>query len=367
MPVTRRAFFRKGAMSAMGITGAATLATEQPGDAAEDGNWTFNDVDASIAAELQQQLPERLFDIHAHLYRNSDLGQPCPELPGAGPDRTDVDAWRLYQGKITGAQRLNGGLFFPYPVKNGDVDAGNDFLLEQVSRAEMARGLIVVTPDMDRAKAESYFQNPRIIGFKPYHIFAPREQTFNAALEEYIPEWAWEMAHAREGIIVLHLVRQAALSDPENHRSIRTLCTKYPKANLVLAHAGRGFHAPNTIRALPALKDLDNLYFDTSAVCEPDTLMAIVKTFGPQRLLWGSDFPVSQQRGKCVTVGDAFSWICPRRIDVYPDAPVCNPTLVGLESLRAALLMASLLDLSKQDREDLFYNNALRLLRMQDA
>ena len=65
--------------------------------------------------------------------------------------------------------------------------------------------------------------------------------------------------------------------------------------------------------------------------------------------------------GRCVFVD------LPRRIDVYPDAPVCNPTLVGLESLRAVLLMASLSDLSKQDREDLFYRNALRLLRIQDT
>jgi len=350
MPLNRRGFLQASASSTALWAGAARAAQ-----------------DAATAAEIQEQLPDRLFDVHAHLYRNRDLGNPCPELTAQGPDTVDMEAWLTHLGKLTDRKRLVGGLFFPYPVKNGNMDAGNTFLLEQVNLSPMARGLIVVTPGMDRDKTESYFQNSRIIGFKPYHVFADFPVTFDAPLDAYIPEWVWAMADKYAAVILLHIVRHAALSDPENQKAILKFCTKYPNANLVLAHAGRGFHAPNTIRALPVLKELNNVYFDTSAVCESDALMAIVKTFGPQRLMWGSDFPVSQQRGKCVTVGDAFSWICPRRIDVYPDAPVCNPTLVGLESLRAVLLMASLSDLSKQDREDLFYRNALRLLRIQDT
>lgn len=367
MSLTRRNFFQAGAAGAVGWTGTANAAAGSIEDPEFDGNWTFNEVDAAIAAEVQEQLPDRLFDTHAHLYRNSDLGNPRPDLTAQGPDTADMDAWRTHLGKETGAERLVGGLFLPYPVKDGNVEAGNAFLLDQVNLSDMARGLIVATPDMDREKAEGYFQDPRIIGFKPYHVFADLPQSFDAPLEAYVPEWMWAMADRHGAVILLHLVRQAALSDPVNQEAILKLCTKYPKARLALAHAGRGFHAPNTIRALPALKELHNVYFDTSAICEPDALMAIVKTFGPQRLLWGSDFPVSQQRGKCVTVGDAFSWICPRQIDTYPTAPVCRPTLVGLESLRAVTLMASLMDLSKQEREDIFYNNALRLLRITEA
>jgi glutamate-1-semialdehyde 2,1-aminomutase len=229
----------------------------------------------------------------------------------------------------------------------------------------MKRGLIVVTPDSDLAKTESYFNHPRIIGFKPYHVFAHRAQTFDATLDEYLPEWAWEMADAHRAVILVHLVRQAALSDPENQRLILKYCQKYPRANLLLAHAGRGFHAPNTIRALPIFKDLHNVYFDSAAICEPDAIMAIVKTLGSRRLLWGSDFPVSQQRGTCVTVGDAFSWICPQRIDIDPDAPACHATLVGLESLRALLLAAELMELSKRDLENILFKNAMRLLHIQ--
>ncbi|HPO12409.1 MAG TPA: amidohydrolase family protein [Candidatus Hydrogenedentes bacterium] len=364
MSLSRRLFLATSTVGTFGLAHAGKEAVVESDPKNEDGNWTFNKTDAEIAASVQERLPDRLFDIHAHLYRKCDLGAPCPEFLRPGPDIADVDTWRTHLGKVCGSKRLAGALFVPYPVKKGDVDAGNDFVVEQTSRIEMSRGLIVVMPDSDRAKTEVYFNNPKIVGFKPYHVFAHCAQTFDAALEEYLPEWVWEMAAAHRAVILLHLVRHAALSDPGNQTTIRKYCSKYPKAILLLAHAGRGFHAPNTIRALPALKDLDNLYFDSAAVCEPDALMAIVKAFGPRRLLWGSDFPVSQQRGKCVTVGDAFSWICPRRIDIDPAAPVCHPTLVGLESLRAMYLVAELMELSKKDLEDIFFNNARRLLRL---
>ncbi len=366
MPFSRRLFLGTAALA------AAQMAQQNAsaGDAQErlpDGNWSFSERDAAIAAPIQALLPPRLFDIHAHLYRTPDLGTPCPELTVQGPELVTRQIWRARLEQLTGPGRLAGGLFLPYPVKHGDVEAGNAFLASELKDEAPVRGLIVVTPQYPREQAEGYLRNPRIVGFKPYHVFASVPQTFDAALEEYLPEWVWEMAHAHRAVILLHLVRAAALSDPDNQRAIRTRCAKYPRAKLLLAHAGRGFHAPNTIRALPALKDLDNVYFDSAAVCEPDALMAILKTFGARRLLWGSDFPVSQQRGKCVTVGDAFSWICPRRIDVDPAAPACHPTLVGIESLRALGLATQLLDLTPRDLEDIYWNNAQRLLGIESA
>jgi hypothetical protein len=63
-------------------------------------------------------------------------------------------------------------------------------------------------------------------------------------------------------------------------------------------------------------------------------------------------------------VGDAFSWVCPRRIDVDPTAPPCHPTLVGLESLRALAVAAQLLDLTSEDLDRIFFRNAVQLLVM---
>ena len=327
-----------------------------------EGNWTFSDVDASVAEELEPHLPARLFDVHAHLYRTCDLGEPPPRLAAQGPDAVTIDVWRTSLSRYVGASRLAGALFIAHPAKNGDVAACNEFLVSQVEHDNASRGLVLVTPQSSPEALAEYIRHPQVCGFKPYHVYAGREQTFDAAIEEYAPEWVWELADTESLVITLHMVRTRALSDPGNQATIRALCSKYPNVRLILAHAARGFHAPNTIKGLSALAGLDNIWFDAAAVCEPDALMAIIKAYGPERLLWGSDFPVSEQRAKCVTVGDAFSWICPQRIDVDPSAPPCHPILVGLESLRALCLAAQLLDLTRQDLDNIFMNNATRLL-----
>ena len=36
------------------------------------GNWGFTDSDARLAKEIQQSLPGRVFDFHAHIYRVND-------------------------------------------------------------------------------------------------------------------------------------------------------------------------------------------------------------------------------------------------------------------------------------------------------
>ena len=326
------------------------------------GDWTFGQVDHEIAARVQRAIPSRLFDVHAHLYRTCDLGEPVPALASRGPGIVDAEVWRDRLSECVGADRLFGALFFPYPVRGGNVRASNDFLVSQLDRSEASRGLVLVTPEDVRRDVEGYLDHPRVCGFKPYHLYAAGADTFEAEIEDYVPEWVWGLAHERGLAITLHLVRARALSDPCNQRSILRLCAKYPDAKLILAHAGRGFHAPNTIDALPALRGIGNVWFDSSAICEPEALMAIIKTLGPDRLLWGSDFPVSHQRGKCVTVGDAFSWICPRRIDVDAAAPPCHATLVGLESLRALAAAAQLMDLRTEHLDRIFLKNALQLL-----
>lgn len=331
-----------------------------PGEKAMD--WTFGEVDLAIAARLQRALPPRLFDFHAHLYRTQDLGEPVPDLADRGPATVGAEEWRKHLSGCVGEGRLSAALFMPYPTRDGDIRASNAFLLSQLDTMESSRGLVLASPRSTLRELEPCLNHPRVCGFKPYHLYADRADTFDAGIEEYVPEWIWEVAHERRFVITLHLVRSGALSDPANLAAILRLCEKYPGAKLILAHAGRGFHAPNTIDALPELRGLGNVWFDSSAICEPEALMAIIKTLGPERLLWGSDFPVSQQRGKCVTVGDAFSWICPERIDVDPAAPPCHATLVGLESLRALTTAASLLDLTDQDLERIFFGNAVRLL-----
>jgi glutamate-1-semialdehyde 2,1-aminomutase len=170
------------------------------------------------------------------------------------------------------------------------------------------------------------------------------------------------MAHEHGLAIMLHIVRDDALADPDNLRELRQCCLKYPNAHLILAHAARGFHAPNTLNGIAGLRGLENVWFDTSGICEPAAFEAILHEFGPRRLLWGTDHPVSEIRGRCVTVGEGFAWLDSDSVRWDKLAPDVQPTLVGLESLRALQMALDTLCLNDADRRDIYADNARRLL-----
>ncbi|MBN2308540.1 MAG: aminotransferase class III-fold pyridoxal phosphate-dependent enzyme [Candidatus Hydrogenedentes bacterium] len=320
-----------------------------------------DDVDRAAQEALRPFLPERAFDAHAHLWRAADL-DPAPEPLAAFAGGATLEVWREAVGGQIAPCRIEGGLLIPWPTAHGDLDAANAFVAGQAEADPRSRALALVSPQSSPERAAAAVEHPQVVGFKPYHVYAGRENTFQAALGEFLPEWAWALADERGLVMTVHLARDGALADPDNLAEIVRMCGRFPNARLVLAHAARGFHAPNTVNGLEALRGLDNVWFDTAAVCEPEALVAILRAFGPRRLLWGSDFCVSHQRGKCVTVGTGFAWIDPDFPEDAPGRPRCRTWAVGLEALRALQTAADLFGLNREDVDDIFLHNALRLL-----
>ncbi|MEA3402779.1 MAG: amidohydrolase family protein [Armatimonadota bacterium] len=327
------------------------------------GNWDFAELDAEIAADLKGFLPPQLFDAHAHLYRIEDLPE-VPPLMQEGPGDATPDTWRTHLGRQVGEERITGALFMPFPLPGADVAALNRRLMEDLERAPESRGAVLIPPDGGPEALQEPLEHPRAVGLKPYHSLIARESTFEAALGEYLPPWAWQLADERGLVIVLHLVRHGALSDPSNQEQLLAMCRQLPGARVLLAHAARGFHAPNTVRGVEAIASLENVWFDSSGICEAAPLVAVLQTFGPERLLWGSDFPVTQIRGRCVTVGDGFAWLDQTSVDWSVLKPPCRPTLVGLESLRALREAVQITGLSSSQVQDIFHGNARRLFEL---
>jgi glutamate-1-semialdehyde 2,1-aminomutase len=326
--------------------------------------WSMNLTDKKILSTIWGFIPDSVFDIHAHIYRSKDLNVSLGGIMKQGPSVVSADVWREHTEELFGKSRVKGGLFIPYPHIKCDMEAANNYLAYQLERHTECRGLMLIKPEDDREKVEDFLDNhPYIVGFKPYHVYSNEEPTFDAGIPSYLPEWAWEIAHRRNLIITLHLVKPLALADTNNSDHIVSFCTRYPNAKLILAHAGRGFHRYNTITGLKRLGSLPNLWFDTSAICEPGALKAILAQYGPKRLLWGSDFPISQTRGKCVDVGDGFVWLDTSNFNWNDLSPACNPTLVAIESLRALKEAADDMNLTDTQISDIFCNNALEIIR----
>ena len=324
-------------------------------------DWAFHDQDRQAAAELQVRLPAKLFDVHAHLWRKADLPQPATGWWAEGPDEVTPAVWREQLGHQVSADRVAGALFLPVPfVARERIPAVNAWLMQATAGLAETKALALVAPGMTPADVEPLLKHAHFAGFKPYHTYSTTQPTFDALPGDYIPEWVWPLAHERGLVITLHLVRAGAMADAGNLRYLRDHCERFPGALIVLAHCGRAFHAPNAAAGIASLCDLPNIWFDTAAVCEAEPFRVLLEACGPRRLLWGSDFPVAEQQSRCVTAGDGFFWLTPEAAQTA--SPACRLLPVGLESLRALLTAAADFGLNAADLQDLFADNARRLL-----
>jgi glutamate-1-semialdehyde 2,1-aminomutase len=312
---------------------------------------------------LEGFVPEQVFDIHTHLFhtRHFAAGQR-PEFleEDRGYGRADFDAAMA----LWMPGRKVEGLFFGYPSAGNDRAGENAWLREQVGPGVAqtdSRALVLAAPGDDPAEVRRLLESGVFVGIKPYRLYAEVPDTREAEIESFAPEWMWEFCHEHDGVLMLHIMRAGGITDPRNVAALRWLCRRWPRCRLVLAHVARSFHYRHARQGLQAVADLDNVVVDTSAVTQAGAFRAALEILGPRRVLWGSDYMVSELRGTCITQGDGFTWLHPETV---PSGPTVfgSYTTVGIESLLCLREACEDLGMTEADRRDIFRENALRLL-----
>ena len=337
-------------------------------------NRMLSDSDSRTLRRLREFVPEKAFDAHAHLYSAEYL--PNMAAPGSifaecGP-LADREAYLRLQGPLYGgAKQLRLNLVSVPDASmqdraNGHRARCNEFLARHLERCPEDVGEAFVLPDDSEGDIEALLAHPNIRGLKCYHLAARKQPAWQAEIGEYLPESAWRVADGRGLAITLHMVKDAALADPGNLETIRKKAREYPSAKLILAHAARGFAPWTALDGLKGLPCLPNIYYDVSAVCEPTAIFAVIKAAGADHVLWGSDFPVSMQRGKCISLGDTFLWLCGPLLEKAGATAAAEATLVGVENLNALAQACDMLGLRRSDIDDIFHNNAMRLFGLSD-
>lgn len=326
--------------------------------------FAIDDTDREMTARLKGFAPKKIFDAHVHLYDGAflpNMGKEGSLFSRAGRVFGGREALAMASLPFEENTELAAN-FILMPdgamadLQNGLRDASTRFLAEQLEQYPSCVGEVVVVPEDTVQSIEKQLCHPRIKGFKCYHTLAQgMAKTSDAPIGAYLPEAAWQVAEAQKLCITLHLVKDDALADPENASYLLRMCRQYPQATLILAHCGRGFAAWTALDSVKQFGAYENVWFDLAAVCEPAPMMAVLQAAGTKRVLWGSDAPISGQRGRCVSVGRGFLWLDPSL------CPGVSPALVGTEALSAFFDAAGLMGLSREDVEDVFFGNANRL------
>lgn len=316
---------------------------------------------AFFEKELASFVPDRVFDAHAHLCHPDFFPANVPDLP----DKIDYHEYQKYIQWLFPGREV-AALFLSFTFDENLTSKNNAWIAEQVALDPNCRGLYFVKPDDDPEFVRQEVCRLGLHGLKCYHTFASSKPTWEANIPEYFPENLAKIAHEEGWVVTLHMVKSRAVADPENIHWIRHYCQNYPNMKLILAHSARGFQPSHNLEGLPQLQGLENLYFDSSANCEPMAHTSIIKFFGHEKLLYGADSLVASHiRGRTMAVADSFLWITEETPVWKTKYAEIEPTLLGLEHLRSMKWSCWSLGLSDSAIEDIFWNNAARLLNIE--
>jgi glutamate-1-semialdehyde 2,1-aminomutase len=309
--------------------------------------------------EIESFLPDRIYDAHTHLWCHDCVDWT---VPGAARDVGLAEYNRLMEDLHS--QRPTNAMFIPFTtsMEPASRQTANAWVAEHVAVDEANRGIFFIHPEDDPEWVRQEVRRLGLSGLKCYHTMSGVEPTWEADIESFLPEPLVAVADEEGWVITLHMVKSRAVADAANIACIRRYCETYPNMRLILAHSARGFQPSHNLEGLPQLTGLDNLYFDTSANCEPIAHQAIIRIIGHDKLMYGTDLPVSHFRGRSLSAADSFIWL-------YEETPVwgekhmkVDPVVVGLEHIRSLKWACWSERLSDNQVEDIFYHNAVRML-----
>lgn len=318
-------------------------------------NDCFSKYDLEAAKILDSFLPHRIFDAHMHISHTTVFRW------------NEITLYSYYRDMNTylGNRQLScNAIIFPIkPLADKEqLKLSDKFLIGELDAYKQNVGEIIVLPTDTVEDIEKRLTHPGIRGLKCYHIYSGRDVTFNSYIEEYLPESAWEVANKHKLFITLHMVRNLALADEGNLKYIKEMAKRYPDATLILAHAARAFACWTAFDTVDELVGYDNIWYDFSGVGESPAMQYIIKKVGIKRCMWGSDYPVSMNAGKPISIADTFYWISEADLRQFVSATEFHSWLVGTENLMATRQACILADLNDDAIEDFFYNNAAALM-----
>jgi len=257
-------------------------------------------------------------------------------------------------------------VFFAFPRRNVRLDEANAYA-SQMARQLGGWSLLVTRPSWTPVEVVRRVQSGGHVGLKPYPYLVEGMPADQATIFDCLPHEHLDLANRHGWIVMLHIPRAERLADPTNIAQIREICATYPRLKLVIAHVGRAYCLRYASEGLPALRTCRDLYYDISGNCNGEVFSLLLRHVAPQRILFGSDLPLVALRLRRTCEGDTYiNYV--RKTRFVDEHTRRDPehedtfTFFLYESIAAFRRAAKAARLSRNDIEDVFYNNARCLL-----
>lgn len=336
--------------------------------------FTVTDYDRQVyETELKSFLPDKIIDIHTHVWKNSNVTEEkgresrealWPTLVAADNSLEDLqETYRLmFPDKQVSA------MFFASGRNRISMPAMNAYAAE-CSKKSGFPALYYSTSEEDPEELEQKIREGGFLGLKSFLSFSPEYLPENEVrIFDFFPKNQLKKMDEMGAIVMLHIPRSKRLKDPVNIQQIIEFKKEFPNIGLIIAHIGRAYCENDIGDAFEQLSVCDDLMFDFSANTCEIAMEKLIKSVGTKRVMFGSDLPILRMRTRRITENNTYINLVPPGL--YGD-PKQDPhlrevseeeakeiTFFMYEELRSFKRVAEKLNLTKGDLEDIFYNNA---------
>lgn len=312
--------------------------------------------------EIRPWLPARIFDAHTHLLVNDCHPRLSETMPLAGdPLLGNVDLpWLKQWWKTLLPDSEVRGMVMGFPTVDVRMAEENRAVAAECGPAGYPFAWLV-RPSDDPGRLEDDIQQYRPAVLKPYMCFVEGKPMNEAGITDLIPEAQLALADRYGLAVMLHVAKPRGMGDAENLSEIARLAAAWPRCQFILAHCGRCFIPPNAQRMVDSLVRADNVWMDTSAVCDAGVFLTVLKHYDRAKILFGTDLVTAVAfRGNYVRMG--MSWhVCTDEMVRRQGGTAHRTTFAAYENLAALCFAMRFLGLDETERRAIFYDNAARL------
>ena len=315
--------------------------------------------------ELDAFVPQRVLDIHVHIVNAGVVPEGDLYRPGGIPlqkydfEDLEQDLADAYPGRDTYA------VCFGSPNPIYDTRRNNAYVAEHCDNQRFF-GLRLLDPLMDTPELlHAELSCGDFLGVKPYPRYTRHPDLNDAQIPEMLPDWSMEIVNDLGQMVMLHIPRKMRLADPLNQQHLVELCTKYPKAKILLAHIGRAYYLKNVYGNLERLRELPNLYYDLTMVQNWEVMEHTFDRVDRDKVVFGTDIPIALAPGKAVEINHQYTYVTPKpwAISITDDHGKIVFTSFLYEELRAMKRAVERLGLDRAYVEGMFYGNGMKLLK----
>lgn len=330
--------------------------------------------------ELRDFLPDTFIDCHTHIGKKSFMtkiketeGRTAAWAEMVAPDNPIEDLLE------TNATLFPGKKVIPvlYPQTDAAVDTvlANQYVLANKKRLGFP-ALYLSRPEEPVEEIERKVTEGGYAGLKVYLEFAPAYlPTEEIRIYDFLPKEQLALADRLGLVVQVHIARPKRLADPVNYVQLLEIEENYPNLQLIVAHLGRAYAKEDIGGALEYLKHTQKTVWDVTANTNQYVIEQVLSYFGPDRFIYGSDFPILRMHARRVvengfyineipqgSLGDVSADAHLREVP-YPEAD--KITYFIYEEMAAVKRAAKELGLSKADTDKIFYGNSARIFHVE--